>query len=462
MTPSRPIAAALRLSIPATLTIFIFGSNAPAQGPSNALISGVYNGSYTCAQGPRTLKLVLQASGNGSLAGIFTFYVPPTPQGRAFSYSLNGTFDATSGRFRLNPVQWVTPQPGSYSMVGMDGTFDSRTGQVSGKITLARCGPFQATRNPVESANSTGILSPQGVARSGLQTPQTAATATQATSITGVYNGTVTCIGGTANLKLSLSADPNGIVTGFAILDLPPNLPPGPGSRATYKLTGKFNWTGHTYLFTPAPWGPQPPSGYTMGQLHGAYYPSSDMLAGQVYGQHCSDFHTNRTKSETPEAIAAALQKEPVAIPVVPHPAAVEAKIPPPTSVAPPGLVRKSRAYWGAYHTDILRQVFDGGFGANVDSDKQFQLLFNGYVDDYSKTCRAYLPAQHVTVGITQVAEKRDRNGNVLSQQELQSGKVEADSRFAETYRAYAESLTSSTQTLAGAVGIMSGRVQAN
>ena len=34
-----------------------------------------------------------------------------------------------------------------------------------------------------------------------------------------------------------------------------------------------------------------------------------------------------------------------------------------------PGLVRKSAAYWSQYKSDIIRQVFDGGFGEDVDED---------------------------------------------------------------------------------------------
>ncbi len=89
MTPNRLVAIAFRWSISAMLTLWLLAPNAQAQSAATA-INGVYNGTYTCALGPRTLKLSLLASGNGSLTGLFTFYLPPTSHTQAFSYSLSG------------------------------------------------------------------------------------------------------------------------------------------------------------------------------------------------------------------------------------------------------------------------------------------------------------------------------------------------------------------------------------
>ena len=85
MTPNRLPAIAFRWSISAVFTLWLFAPNAKAQSAATA-INGVYNGTYTCAIGPRTLKLSLLASGNGSLTGVFTFYLPPTSHTQAFSY----------------------------------------------------------------------------------------------------------------------------------------------------------------------------------------------------------------------------------------------------------------------------------------------------------------------------------------------------------------------------------------
>jgi hypothetical protein len=107
MTPNRLTAIVFRCSISAVFALWLFAPNTQAQNAATT-INGVYNGTYTCALGPRTLKLSLLASGNGSLTGVFTFYLPRTSHTEAFSYSLKGTFDAASGKFKLNPVKWET------------------------------------------------------------------------------------------------------------------------------------------------------------------------------------------------------------------------------------------------------------------------------------------------------------------------------------------------------------------
>jgi hypothetical protein len=57
-------------------------SPAPAAAQTATSIDGVYNGTYTGGAGQRTLKLALRAFDNGTLAGIFTLYDPPTSHDR--------------------------------------------------------------------------------------------------------------------------------------------------------------------------------------------------------------------------------------------------------------------------------------------------------------------------------------------------------------------------------------------
>lgn len=124
--------------------------NPPLAGPT--VITGVYNGSYRCARGPVNLKLTLVAPGGGSLAGVFTFDLPPNSRARTASFHLSGTYDAATGKFRLTPVNWEPPEPPGFVMVGMDGSLNSSAEQVSGKITYPTCTTFEATRNKAESA----------------------------------------------------------------------------------------------------------------------------------------------------------------------------------------------------------------------------------------------------------------------------------------------------------------------
>ena len=314
---------AFRWSISAVFTFWLFAPNAQAQSAATA-INGVYNGSYTCAIGPRTLKLSLLASGTGSLTAVFTFYLPPTSHTQAFSYSLSGTFDAASGKFKLNPVKWEVPPPESYAMVGMEGAFDPGTGQVAGKITYGSCGTFRAKRDRAASANIASVIAPQKAAGAAQPVPKTVA-------------------------RVASTAPP---------------------SKATVADS-------------------------------------------------------------------------------------------PPTTTK--GIVHESKAYWGAYRTDIIRQVFEGDFGRHVDSSTQFRILFNSYVESFSKSCHAYLPAQHEAVTLSQATTKKDSHGKVISQQQGQPWTVDVDSRFAPEYREYADSLlTTSGETLAGALAIASGRVSAS
>ena len=128
---------------------------APTSGatPANATaITGVYNGSYRCARGPVNLKLTLAAPGDGSLTGEFMFDLPANSRAGTAGYRLSGTYDAATGNFHLDPVNWVPPAPPGYVMVGMEGAFNSSAGQVSGKITYPTCSTFEATRNKAQSA----------------------------------------------------------------------------------------------------------------------------------------------------------------------------------------------------------------------------------------------------------------------------------------------------------------------
>lgn len=111
------------------------------------------------------------------------------------------------------------------------------------------------------------------------------------------------------------------------------------------------------------------------------------------------------------------------------------------TSPAVAGFVRKSKDYWADYDTDLIRQVFDGGFGIDVDDSTQFHVLFTSYVEQFSQSCRNNLPAQRVSLGVSQSNVQRDGNGRIVGQRQDQSFTVEADPRFAGKYRQYIQSL---------------------
>jgi hypothetical protein len=325
--------------------------------------------------------------------------------------------------------------------------------------------------------------------------PQTAAAATAQspdTSITGVYNGTYICTRVQLKLKLVLIAAPDASLTGFFIVEWPDNIPnyppPDSGSRFTYKLNGRYvlPWAtpagrivgAAAYVLTATPWGTPAPSDCAMGQVRGRFSvdsaagQASDRITGSIDNPRRSDFHLFRDKAESPTAVALAAESEPptndrawlatpearAAVASAAAARAAELRAAAPAQLASQGLVRKSKAYWDAYQTDLIRQVFDGGFGDAVDSYIQFRVLFDSYVDMFSKNCSASLPAHHEAVTVTQVTTERDRYGNVVSQVQGQSYTVEVDSRFAPYYREYHESLATSAAGLA----LASGRVSAN
>ena len=75
------------------------------------------------------------------------------------------------------------------------------------------------------------------------------------------------------------------------------------------------------------------------------------------------------------------------------------------SSRASSGVVHKSAAYWSDYKSDIIRQVFDGAFGKNMDGDLRFHALYAGYVEQFSDSCRAYLPSRYLKRTITRTVD---------------------------------------------------------
>jgi hypothetical protein len=121
-------------------------------------------------------------------------------------------------------------------------------------------------------------------------------------------------------------------------------------------------------------------------------------------------------------------------------------------------IVQKPNDYWRAYRTDMIRQVFDGGFGSDVDLENPFKLTYNTYVEAFSSNCHAFLPANHRTLTVTQYQTKSDAYGNVRDRQVTVQGTVDVDPRFATKYKQFGEELTSEGSTKAAAMAVASGR----
>ena len=129
-------------------------------------------------------------------------------------------------------------------------------------------------------------------------------------------------------------------------------------------------------------------------------------------------------------------------------PSATATKAAAPPSTAPAGLVRKSDAYWRGYKSDIIRQVFDGGFGADVDGDGQFHILFTGYVEQFSDSCRAYVPSPFEKETIT----------HTVDGQPVSSRVIYVDLRFWPKYHEFSQAGGLSAKSASDAIGVVTGR----
>lgn len=318
MIPNCMTRFAVRCLLAGVFACGMFGSNIRAQDAPAAAIYGVYNGSYTDAQGTTKFKLSLTENANGRLAGVFTFYLPGGSDTNAYTRDLLGQYIPGSRFFVLRAGKWETAPPGQVVMLGMNGVFDPAGGEGAGKISgkmLVRPGaPFEAIRDAAESASLASMVAARKAAgppvasaapasrptAAAVQTaPSAQASSLQLappTAINGVYNGTYSCMNGSVSLKLSLKSTDNGVVTGFFTFDLPPD---AGGSRATYRLTGRYAWGVHQFLLTAQAVGTPAPAAYSMTRVSGSYVAGSDWIEGRLAGPTCDSFHATRDKAES-------------------------------------------------------------------------------------------------------------------------------------------------------------------
>lgn len=110
--------------------------------PQNAVITGSWVGSYSCAQGPTGLRLAIQNPTGNILTAIFAFY-PLTsnqsiPRG---SFAMTGHYEGD--RLTLTPSRWIDHPP-EYSMVELEGQLQGAT--LTGSIISRGCGAFSVSK----------------------------------------------------------------------------------------------------------------------------------------------------------------------------------------------------------------------------------------------------------------------------------------------------------------------------
>ena len=429
---------------------------------------GVYNGTYTGKQGPTKFKLTVWTQQenrttdgqlvNTQIAGLLTLYLPDGSSSTAYTSVLKGIYTVGngSGNLQVTSGRWEPPLTGNFRMAGLQGRFNPAGGndssQISGYMSDATNSKFQAIRDVEESAR----MDPERMrnpVRPGFD---------------GVFNGTYTRASGPpTKFKLTMTHNgPTAGLTGLATI----YLPVGSGTKAyTYDLNGIE--TGHDqFQLRVNDWATMPPNDFqnlrSMG-FKGAIVVdlvknTARIASVPATGADTSDFVPkfeatwDATESGDIKGVIAA-QK---VVDTADYAAAMKVRDEavrnaPPKLLASKDLVRKSRQYWDGYQTDMIREVFDGGFGAGIDDNELFEKLFCTYVEMYSNKYAALLPADHQTVTITQKTNRKfDQNGNLISE-DTRTFTVEMDSRFVAKYRQFSAGLTSRAAGMRGAAAAM-------
>src|ERR1019366_181179 len=159
-----------------------------------------------------------------------------------------------------------------------------------------------------------------------------------------------------------------------------------------------------------------------------------------------------QTAAQTSAPVAPSKKRPPATTPSPPPkaaaPSATANKAAAPPSTAPSAPVCKAAAYGSRYKSDIIRQVFDGGFGADVDEDGQFHILFTGYVEQFSDSCRAYVPSPFEKETIT----------HTVDGQPVSSKEIDVDLRFWPKYHEFSQTGGLSAKSKSDAIGVVTGR----
>jgi hypothetical protein len=402
-----------------------FAASAPAQPPESAEIYGVYNGSYAGDQGQIKFKLSITQQARGTLAGVFTFYLPEGSDTKAFTCDLTGLL-RPNRTFLLTRRKWETPPPSGIDMAaGMNGLFDPAGGSGAGKISGTmrdRFGPsFQAIRDADESAKMTSATAAP-VARSKRLPAATEPAAPPPslpaqgpggnwrTAINGVYTGTYGTNEDdnvTAKLYVKFIKDGSidGPLTGLFTFDLPPSLGAKPITY-TYKLIGETE-PGNGFGFRSAkPLGKPAPDAYAVTQLrvyfgriplvkdrNGQYENSfnPDQISGRVIGSNglpSNNFAAVRDKAGSADLDSLMAAQASAA-------SAVSSTAPgqPPNSPPPSAAV--------AAVVPSIQGVFNGTYTRDNEPPTKFKLTVTQTGDGLAGVATIYLPTDSGTKAYT-------------------------------------------------------------
>jgi hypothetical protein len=314
---------------------------------------------------------------------------------------------------------------------------------------------FDAVRDRADSANLDQTMASQMSAAGQMSPSAPAAPITRLHAIDGVYNGTYTGKEGPIKFKLTITQLGGGKLAGVCTVFLPVDS----GTKGyTYSLEGVNDPSHRHFELYDREWDTIPPKDFEKTGWDGTFAPNVAANSARIFSvqrpgpRFGPKFEATWDPVESADLTVAMAAQRAVGPPRVPPPTAQEiaAKAAahieavrahadalehaPPKQLASKNLVRKSQQYWDGYKTDMIREIFDGGFGAAIDENAQFQSVFCAYVEMFSKNCPDCLPADHQTVTVTQKTNRKfDQFGNVISE-DIATATIEMDSRFVDSY----------------------------
>lgn len=235
------------------------GGGGPAETDPDSL-TGVWVGTYVCAQGETDLRLTIDDRGDGGVGGAFEFR---TSDNQAGSYSMVGNRDGDT--LTLDGHEWLEEVP-DFDMVGLRADLEGRddTETLSGTVEGAGCTEFTAERTDT------------------------------APWYAGTWEGQYGCTQGLTGLTLTIEPGEGGNVTAvfeFYAVEENPDVPSGSYRMAGTYADGRLQLEG-------VEWIEQPP-GYVMV----GYVSNTDLgidpnrIFGTVEGSGCNIFEMRRQES---------------------------------------------------------------------------------------------------------------------------------------------------------------------
>jgi hypothetical protein len=236
------------------------GGSAPADPAS---LTGVWEGTYECAQGPTGLRLTVDDRADGTVGAAFEFRRteenPDLPMG---GYTMTG--NKADGRLTLEGQEWLE-QPSGYGMVGLEADVGGRGADdpMAGAVIGDGCATFEVERVSTD---------PWYV---------------------GQWKGAYGCNQGLTGLTLTIEGqDPSQVTATYEFYAVPEN----PGvPNGSFRMTGTYE--GGRLLLQGSEWIEQP-EGYVMVD----YESNPDVgvdphhLFGTVMGANCTLFTMDKVE----------------------------------------------------------------------------------------------------------------------------------------------------------------------